>query len=367
MRKFTKAAAMLCAAAMVIPSASVFAAEDGGASELTEVGTYPISEEPLEFTMFRTNMPNVEDFQTNDFTKYMEDLTNIKFTFEAAARDDRAEKLNMEFNTNTYPDVIMHYAPDAAKWGVEEGILIPLDDLIEANMPNYMEKMGQYLDQMRETDGHIYQLAGLNECYHCQYARKMWVNTHYLEEMGVEVPQTTEEFYEVCKKFVETYPDKIAIGGASSGWYVDFVAWLMGSFMPQDRRAKYVRNALLTLAAVLALGLLALTVRALLGRRRLRQAAARYQDPDCRMGCGYILCAVHDLLGQPGLPEDPLSPEDAEDLVYLEREVWYSGHTMTEDQRRRCLALLESARRVWREQTPALRRFAARFITCKVF
>ena len=229
MRKFTKAAAMLCAAAMVIPSASVFAAEDGGASELTEVGTYPISEEPLEFTMFRTNMPNVEDFQTNDFTKYMEDLTNIKFTFEAVARDDRAEKLNMEFNTNTYPDVIMHYAPDAAKWGVEEGILIPLDDLIEANMPNYMEKMGQYLDQMRETDGHIYQLAGLNECYHCQYARKMWVNTKYLDEMGVDVPQTTQEFYDVCKKFVETYPDKIAIG-ASSGWYVDFVAWLMGSF-----------------------------------------------------------------------------------------------------------------------------------------
>ena len=219
MRKFTKAAAMLCAAAMVIPSASVFAAEDGGASELTEVGTYPISEEPLEFTMFRTNMPNVEDFQTNDFTKYMEDLTNIKFTFEAVARDDRAEKLNMEFN-----------APDAAKWGVEEGILIPLDDLIEANMPNYMEKMGQYLDQMRETDGHIYQLAGLNECYHCQYARKMWVNTKYLDEMGVDVPQTTQEFYDVCKKFVETYPDKIAIGGASSGWYVDFVAWLMGSF-----------------------------------------------------------------------------------------------------------------------------------------
>ena len=130
---------------------------------------------------------------------------------------------------------------------------------------------------------------------------------------------------------------------------------------PRDRRAEYVRNALLTLAAVLALGLLALTVRALLGRRRLKQAAARYQDPDCRMGCGYILCAVHDLLGQPSLPED------AEDLVYLEREVWYSGHTMTEDQRRRCLALLESARRVWREQTPALRRFAARFITCKVF
>jgi putative aldouronate transport system substrate-binding protein len=231
MRKFTKAAAMLCAAAMVFPSASVFAAaEDGGASELTEVGTYPISEETLEFTMFRTSMPNVEDFQTNDFTKYMEDLTNIKFTFESASRDDRKEKLNMEFNTDTYPDVIMHYAPDAAKWGVEEGILIQLDDLIYENMPNYVEKMGDYIDQTRQTDGHIYQIAGLNDCYHCMYGRKMWVNTHYLEEMGVDVPETTQEFYDVCKKFVETYPDKIAIGGASSGWYVDFVAWLMGSF-----------------------------------------------------------------------------------------------------------------------------------------
>lgn len=231
MRKFTKAAAMLCVAAMVFPSASVFAAaEDGGASELTEVGTYPISEETLEFTMFRTSIPNVEDFQTNDFTKYMEDLTNIKFTFESASRDDRKEKLNMEFNTDTYPDVIMHYAPDAAKWGVEEGILIQLDDLIYENMPNYVEKMGDYIDQTRQTDGHIYQIAGLNDCYHCMYGRKMWVNTHYLEEMGVDVPETTQEFYDVCKKFVETYPDEIAIGGASSGWYVDFVAWLMGSF-----------------------------------------------------------------------------------------------------------------------------------------
>lgn len=231
MKKFKAAAALLCTAAMVLPTTAVALADgDGGASSLTEVGTYPISEETLEFTMFRTSMPNVEDFQTNDFTKYMEELTNIKFTFEVASRDDRAEKLNMEFNTNTYPDVIMHYAPDAAKWGVEEGILIQLDDLIYENMPNYVEKMGEYIDSTRQTDGHIYQIAGLNDCYHCQYGRKMWVNTHYLEEMGVEVPETTEEFYDVCKKFVETYPDKIAIGGANSGWYVDFVAWLMGAF-----------------------------------------------------------------------------------------------------------------------------------------
>lgn len=60
MRKFTKAAAMLCAAAMVIPSASVFAAEDGGASELTEVGTYPISEEPLGRLSSQCSVPTCQ-------------------------------------------------------------------------------------------------------------------------------------------------------------------------------------------------------------------------------------------------------------------------------------------------------------------
>jgi putative aldouronate transport system substrate-binding protein len=134
------------------------------------------------------------------------------------------------FNTGSYPDVIMHYAPDAAKWGVEEGILIQLDDLIYENMPNYVEKMGDYIDSTRQTDGHIYQIAGWNECYHCSYARKMWVNTAILDEMGVEMPETTEEFYEVVKLFTEQYPQGYAIAGASSGWYTDFVAWIMGSF-----------------------------------------------------------------------------------------------------------------------------------------
>lgn len=239
MRKIMKATALACSVAMIMGSSSAAFAAD-----LTEVGTYPISEETLNFTMFRMSMPNVEDFATNDFTKYMEDLTNIHFEMETGSRDDWQEKINMELNTNTYPDCIMYVGVDEAKWGVEEGVLIQLDDLIYENMPNYVEKMGQYIDSTRQTDGHIYSIAGLNDCYHCQYGRKMWVNTAYLEEMGVDVPTTTEEFYEVCKKFVETYPDKIAIGGANSGWYVDFIAWLMDAFVldpgkSQDYNGKF--------------------------------------------------------------------------------------------------------------------------------
>ena len=232
MRKLMKAAAVACSMIMAMGTAST-----AFAGELNEVGTYPISDETLNFTMFRLSMPNVEDFATNDFTKYMEELTNIHFEFETGSRSDWSDKLNMEFNTSTYPDCIMYVGPDEAKWGVDEGILIQLDDLIYENMPNYVEKMGQFIDSTRQTDGHIYSIAGLNDCYHCQYAGKMWVNTKYLEEMGVEMPTTTQEFYDVCKQFVETYPDKIAIAGANSGWYVDFADWLMNSFVLTPRNS----------------------------------------------------------------------------------------------------------------------------------
>lgn len=95
---------------------------------LTENGTYPIvdGEEPLEMTMFTMTMPNIEDFATNDFTKYMEDLTNIKWEFVTGGRDDWESKLTMLLQADDYPDMIFGVSPDIAKYGVDEGIVFDL-------------------------------------------------------------------------------------------------------------------------------------------------------------------------------------------------------------------------------------------------
>ncbi len=212
-------------------------------SILTEPGTYPIVKEPIEMTIFCLAMPNVENFVTNDFTKFMEEKTGIKMKFETGSRDDWETKLNLSLSTNDYPDIIMYVSPNIAKYGVKEGILIQLDNYInEKNTPNYLAAMGQYLGATRETDGHFYSLAGLNECYHCQYAKKMWVNTYWLEKMGVDVPTTTDEFYDVCKKFLEINPNGIAIGGANSGWHVRFEEFLVNSFTFEPGKTQPYRD-----------------------------------------------------------------------------------------------------------------------------
>lgn len=201
-------------------------------TNLNPVGTFPIVKTPEEYTIFSISAPNVEDMETNDFTKFYEEKTGIKIKWELATRDNWKEKLNLALSTNDYPDAIMWFSPDLAKYGVKEGVFIQLDDLIEENMPNYIKMLGDNINVTRQTDGHIYSVGGVNECYHCMYAKKMWVNTMWLEKMEMEVPTTTEEFEAACANFLELNPKGIAIGGTvpGKGWHASFEEFLLNSF-----------------------------------------------------------------------------------------------------------------------------------------
>lgn len=249
-----KAAALGMAAVMTVGmfagcgSGSDSGKGDSGSSvELNDAGTYPIVKDgTLDMTIFTMSMPNVEDFATNDFTKFMEEKTGIHMDFVTGGRDDWEEKLNMLLQSDDYPDIIMGVSPNIAKYGVKEGIFIPLDDyLTEENVPNYLNVMKDFdLGVTRETDGKIYSLADINDCYHCKYARKMWVNTYYLDQMGCEVPTTTDEFIDVCKKFLKMKPDGIAVAGANEGWFTRMQDWLMGAytFVPAKSETLVVRD-----------------------------------------------------------------------------------------------------------------------------
>lgn len=251
MRKnLAKATSLLLTVSMLsgLGTTTVFA--KGKEVELNPAGTYPIVKdgEELEFDVFTMSMPNVEDLQTNDFTKYMEEKTGIKMNFLTGGRDDWKDKLNMMLQSGDYPDIILGVSPDLAKFGVKEEMIIPLDEyLTEENLPNYLKLMENYdINVTRETDGQIYSLAGMNVCYHCQYGRKMWVNKRYLDEMGCEIPTTTEEFYDVCKQFMEYKPNGIAVAGAAAGWFSRMQDWLINAFvrMPGKSSTLAVRDTI---------------------------------------------------------------------------------------------------------------------------
>lgn len=239
MKKWRRFTAAGLSAAMVLSLAACGTSDKGGTEkkvELTPPGTYPVVKdgEKLEMSVFTMSMPNVKNLATNDFTKFLEKKTGIKINFQTGGRDDWSDKLNLELQSGDYPDIILGVSPNMAKYAVKEGVFLKLDDMINKdNCPNYLKLLGDHLDLQRQPDGHIYSLSGINDCYHCSYGQKMWINKKYLEQMGVPVPATTQEFYDVCKKFKAFKPDGIAIGGTAQGkgWFSTFQGFLMGSFL----------------------------------------------------------------------------------------------------------------------------------------
>ena len=211
----------LAAAAMCLSGMTVQAAEK---DIYTEAGTFPIVTEPITLKIFAPQPAHLIDYNTNEFTAYLEELTGIDLEFETMPMDVAQEKMNLTMNSGDLPDAfLVTYSgavPDETKFGIEEGSLIDLTDLIETKMPN-VKKLLEDKDGLREKitalDGKIYNLPYFNEAYHMTMNHKMWVNTHLLEEMGAEVPKTTEEFYNLCKKYKEQYPDGIPVLGENDG------------------------------------------------------------------------------------------------------------------------------------------------------
>lgn len=227
------------------------AGEENKGAELGKPGEYPIAKEPIKMTMFRLSMPNVVDFATNDFTKFMEEKTNIIWDFQTANQDTSDEQVNLTMTKQPLPDVFLFATPSPSKYGVAEGLLMPIEDLIEENMPNFMKYVNEhpgFLDRLRQSDGHIYGLPAINDCYHCKYRNKMWVNTAHLKELGMEMPTTTEELTAVLKAYKEKFPNGVGISGSIDGWGQQFFNWISNAFIfsPDDSTQANVGKVVLS-------------------------------------------------------------------------------------------------------------------------
>ncbi|MDW7656816.1 MAG: extracellular solute-binding protein [Bacillota bacterium] len=199
---------------------------------LTPVGTYPIVNQPVTLNIVIQSIAYIQDFNTNEFTLYLEDLTGIDLNFEVIPEESAKEKMNLMLTSNQYQDIFWMLAPDREKFGVEENILIDLTDLIEANMPNlsaHLQENPNFINNIKSSDGKIYALPRYNEVYHYTMPCKMWVNTMQLEKLDMAVPTTTDEFYNTLKKYKETNPDGIPLAGYGST-YADPTIFLANPF-----------------------------------------------------------------------------------------------------------------------------------------
>ncbi|GGG54278.1 ABC transporter substrate-binding protein [Paenibacillus radicis (ex Gao et al. 2016)] len=205
---------------------------------------------PVQVSVFAVQEPNM-DWATNKFTQFAEGKFNIKFKWETTPPDGAKEKRQISLASGDYPDVYMltHYIDqfsqaDIVKFG-QQGVLIPLNDLIDEYAPNIKAALEAKPDLKALTtapDGKIYGLTAYSQCFHCSYPNKMWVNTKWLEKLNMEMPKTTDEFKEMLKAFKTKDPngngkaDEVPLSGSIEDFGVRIIPYLMNAFVYDDDR-----------------------------------------------------------------------------------------------------------------------------------
>ena len=211
--------------AMVLALVPAFALADAGT-------------EPIVITAFIDGDPSL-DYTQNYSLKYLEEKTGVRIdpTGYVFSSQEAPTQKQLLMASGDYPDIFLANTEGAAfsfseimTYGVQEGMLIPLGDLI-ANAPRLSELYElrpEYYNLHVSPDGNIYSICRFSECGHCRAAAKIYVNMDWLNKLNLSVPTTTDEFYDMLVAFKTQDPngngqaDEIPLSGVSS-WTSGFL------------------------------------------------------------------------------------------------------------------------------------------------
>lgn len=186
--------------------------QKGGAGDnaaLVNKEGFPIVNEPLTLQVMGQKAGIHGPWEEMQFFKTMEEKTKIHLDFKTPGVENYDELKNLAFASNELPDFFfngMLTRADEFNYG-KQGLLIPLQDLIEEYAPNIKKLLDLREDvkKLITVDGNIYALPSVSSTGMCI---DLWINYKWMEKLGItQVPQTTEELYEMLVRFKNEDPN----------------------------------------------------------------------------------------------------------------------------------------------------------------
>ncbi|MBE6024043.1 MAG: extracellular solute-binding protein [Cellulosilyticum sp.] len=144
----------------------------------------------------------------------LEEATNVHINWTCFVSDQFADKKNLALaNAKNLPDGL--FAADMSDYDLlryaKQGIIIPLEDLIEEHMPNLkkvLDENPEYKAMITAPDGHIYAFPWIEQLGSGKEAIQTiggmpFINKKWLDELGLPMPETTEDLKAALKAFKE--------------------------------------------------------------------------------------------------------------------------------------------------------------------
>ena len=219
MRKLTKSIALLLAVIM-IAGLLVACGGSGGSTSGGEAGL-DVDPETLKFPLAEkaeisglTNYPVGSEAEPNNRTifKRLEEKTNVHVNWKAIQGDQWGDKISLEMsNIKTLPELVFNAGfgdTDLLKYA-SQGVIIPLEDYIAKYMPNLnkvFEQAPEYKAMVTDENGHIWAFPWIEQLGYEKTAIQTignmpFINTAWLDFLGLEMPKTVDEFEQVLIAF----------------------------------------------------------------------------------------------------------------------------------------------------------------------
>ncbi len=213
---------------------------------LSAPGEIPVVDEVVEYTIVAPDVTYICDLNENTLTPWIAEMTNIQINWEEIPDTEWDTKVNLLIASDELPDAFLYggfSAAELADYGAQ-GVFLAMNDIIEEH--GYYTKM--VFDQQESLpsaytalDGNIYCLPNINECYHCFYSTRAWINQTWLDNLGLAYPNTTAELEEVLRAFKEQDAngngdpnDEIPMSACPNVWQGTLYRFLLNSYLHYD-------------------------------------------------------------------------------------------------------------------------------------
>lgn len=168
------------------------------------------TEAPIEFTMTYADNPTFPFNQDWLSVKEAQKFVNAKISFEVIPYNDYQDKITLELNSGSAPDVVSYISaggPPYSTFGLN-GALVALNKY-EKQTPNFQAQVAKYnlgeeIKKCYLADGNLYYLPSLYSS--AFYDGGPLIRVDLLEKYGLKAPTTYEELYDVLKTFKKNEP-----------------------------------------------------------------------------------------------------------------------------------------------------------------
>lgn len=168
---------------------------------------YPIVNEKitLKVMIHISDAYKPSDLEEMPQIKKLQELTGIDMEFEVVRAADWSTKLTLAFAGGEYPDMIIAANNvDYEDYGVRQGILIPLTELIEEYIPNVTERAAMVEEPYRgitASDGELYAIPRQWSSTTAKTDYFWFVNQVWLDALKLEMPTDLDSLVEVLRAF----------------------------------------------------------------------------------------------------------------------------------------------------------------------